>query len=137
MDKQNRQSFPGTRPVQRSTQLLELVHSDICGPMRTPSIDRARYLLTIIDDYSQMVIGFLLKRKDQTFEYIKEYVSAAEAEMGQKVQDIRSDNGGEYRSNALQEYCKAQGIKQHFTPPYTSEKNRVAERVNRTLLKAA
>ncbi|MCO5589425.1 hypothetical protein L7F22_043392 [Adiantum nelumboides] len=53
------------------------------------------------------------------------------------VQVLRSDNGGEYVSNAFQKCCKDAGIQQQFTTPYTPQQNGVSERKNRTLVSAA
>ncbi|MCO5558473.1 hypothetical protein L7F22_012057 [Adiantum nelumboides] len=53
------------------------------------------------------------------------------------VQILRSDNGGEYVSNAFQKFCKDAGIQQQYTTPYTPQQNGVSERKNRTLVSAA
>ncbi|MCO5606603.1 hypothetical protein L7F22_060791 [Adiantum nelumboides] len=53
------------------------------------------------------------------------------------VQILRSDNRGEYVSNAFQKFCKDAGIQQQYTTPYTPQQNGVSERKNRTLVFAA
>ena len=50
--KQARASFPSDGGT-RATQVLELVHSDVCGPMKTLSFGGARYFVTFIDDFSR------------------------------------------------------------------------------------
>ena len=47
-----RASFPSDGGT-RATQVLELVHSDVCGPMKTLSFGGARYFVTFIDDFSR------------------------------------------------------------------------------------
>ena len=46
---------------------LDYVHADLWGPSRNPSYGGARYMLTIIDDYSRRVWSYFLKNKDDTF----------------------------------------------------------------------
>ena len=50
--KQARASFPSDGGT-RATQVLELVHSDVCGPMKILSFGGARYFVTFIDDFSR------------------------------------------------------------------------------------
>ena len=45
---------------------LDYVHADLWGPSRKPSLGGARYMLTIIDDYSRKVWPYFLKHKDDT-----------------------------------------------------------------------
>ena len=46
---------------------LELVHSDVCGPMLTRSLGGAQYFVTFIDDATHKVWVYAMKSKDQTF----------------------------------------------------------------------
>ncbi len=52
--KQQRTSFPKDEAT-RASQLLEIVHTDVCGPMRTTSHGGAQYFLTFIDDFSRKI----------------------------------------------------------------------------------
>ncbi|GKC26479.1 retrovirus-related pol polyprotein from transposon TNT 1-94 [Tanacetum coccineum] len=54
-----------------------------------------------------------------------------------KVKQIRTDNGTEFRNHELESFCDEKGISQNLSSPYTPEQNGVAERKNRTLIKAA
>lgn len=49
----------------RSTRPLELVHSDVCGPMTPHTWDRKRFFVSFIDDYSHFTIIYLMTSKDQ------------------------------------------------------------------------
>jgi transposase InsO family protein len=53
------------------------------------------------------------------------------------VKRIRCDNGGEYKNNALREWCKNKGIVIEFTAPYSPQLNGTAERLNRTIMEKA
>nr|GFA78183.1 integrase, catalytic region, zinc finger, CCHC-type, peptidase aspartic, catalytic [Tanacetum cinerariifolium] len=48
--KSKRTSHP-PKPLPNSRQRLHLLHMDLCGPMRSASIDGKRYVLVIVDDY--------------------------------------------------------------------------------------
>lgn len=70
--KQTRIPFPteGTRAQNK----LELIHSDICGPMEVQSFGGARYFVTFIDDFTRKVFVFILKNKSDVFEKFKEFL---------------------------------------------------------------
>ena len=64
LGKQHRKSFPHS-VTSRATLKLELVHSDICGPMKTPSLNNNVYFILFIDDYSMMIWVQFLKTKSK------------------------------------------------------------------------
>ncbi|GJZ59984.1 ribonuclease H-like domain-containing protein [Tanacetum coccineum] len=53
-----------------------------------------------------------------------------------RVKIIRSDNGTEFKNRDMLEFCGNKGIKQEYNNSGTPQQNRVAERINRTLIKA-
>ncbi|CAB3988289.1 Retrovirus-related Pol poly from transposon TNT 1-94 [Paramuricea clavata] len=121
----------------RTTQLLELIHSDVCGPMNTDSIGGSKYILTFTDDYTRYVTVYFLKNKSEVYEKFQEYVSMVENFTGLKVKTLRTDNGGEYVSNDFSKYCVNKGIVHQYSNPYTPQQNGVSERLNRTLMESA
>ena len=80
----------------RSTQLLEIVHTDICGPFDVSSFGKERYFITIIDDYSRYGYVYLLHEKSQAVDALEIYLNEVERQLDRKVKIIRSDRGGEY-----------------------------------------
>lgn len=121
----------------RSKRKLQLVHSDVCGPMQTESIGGSKYFVTFIDDYSRCCKVYFMKQKSEVLCKFKEFEKILSNECGQKIARLRTDNGGEYTSKEFQEYLKAQGIHHETTVPHTPQQNGVAERKNRTLIEAA
>ncbi|MCO5594535.1 hypothetical protein L7F22_048567 [Adiantum nelumboides] len=115
----------------RATRKLQLVHSDVCGPMRTPSVGNSLYFVTFIDDFSRFCWVYPLKAKSDVFAVFQHYVSMVENETGCKVQTLRTDRGGEYMSGAFKDFLGKKGIKHQCTMPYTPPQNGVAERKNR------
>ena len=118
----------------RAEEQLELVHSDVCGPMSTPSLSGGLYFLSFIDDYSRYVWIYILKRKDQVFEKFCEWKSLVENSCGRKLKNFRTDNGGEYTSTEFTKYLKEEGVHHELTIPKTPQQNGIAERLNRTLV---
>ncbi|MCO5609147.1 hypothetical protein L7F22_063369 [Adiantum nelumboides] len=128
---------PFHRSQSRSSQLNQLVHSDLCGPMESASITGSLYFLTFIDDFSRYTTLYFLKQKSQVLTCFKEYCTLVMCQHDLPVQILRSDNGGEYVSNAFQKFCKDAGIQQQYTTPYTPQQNGVSERKYRTLVSTA
>lgn len=121
----------------RSTEVLQLVHSDVCGPMRVNSNGGSRYFLTFIDDYSKWCELYTLKNKSEVFEKFKEYKNYVERRTGKKLKTLKSDNGTEYTSKEFNKYLVDAGIKHEYSVEYTPQQNGTAERKNRTLVEMA
>jgi transposase InsO family protein len=119
--------------AQRASSPLGMIHSDITGPFPQPSISKARYVLTFIDDFSRFTWVFFLKLKSEVFECLIEFKALAENESGCKIKILHTDNGGEYVNKYVQQLCIDAGIQLQHTVPYTPQQNGVAERKNRSL----
>jgi hypothetical protein len=133
--KQTRKPF--TRSVSQSTELLELVHTDVCGPMRVNSLAGSRYFVTFIDDKSRWCEVYFMKKKSEVIEKFKEYKCLVEKKTERKIKTVRSDNGTEYTSHYLEDFLKQEGIRHELTVEYTPQQNGVAERKNRSLVETA
>ena len=118
----------------QSTELLELVHSDICGKISEKTLGGGQYFLTFTDDKSRYSWVFILRSKDQVFDRFQEWKAQVEKSSQRKIQTIRTNNGGEYTSTKFETYLKSEGIRHELTVPKTPEQNGVAERLNRTLV---
>lgn len=130
--KMARQPFPN-KAEKRTTEKLQLVHTDIMGPINPPSVSGKRYVMNIIDDYTRFTKIYLLQNKSEAAKMIESYVREVETKYDKKPQVIRSDNGGEYTGHALMEFYRKEGITAQFTVPYSPPQNGVAERKNRSL----
>ena len=134
--KQHRLPFP-TLGRTRARQIAELIHSDVCGPMSTPSPNGARYFVLFTDDYSGYSTIFFMKEKREVANKLKEYVAGIERVTEKTVKHFRSDNGGEFVGKELGNWLKERGIQHQTSAPYTPEQNGVSERKNRTVVEAA
>ena len=117
-----------------SPQILELVHSVVCGPFRTTSLGGSWYFVTFIDDLSTKMWLYFLPNKSQVLTVFQHFVQLMETSIGRTVQTLRTDNGGEYTSKAFVDFCSSKGISRELTPPYTPQCNGVAEHRNCSLL---
>ncbi|XP_035842111.1 uncharacterized mitochondrial protein AtMg00810-like [Helianthus annuus] len=75
---------------------LELVHSDVFGPVKQSSLNGMRFTITFIDDYSIFVWTYFIKEKSEVFSKFKEFEADAEKMTGYQVKYLRSDNGREH-----------------------------------------
>ncbi|GJT44611.1 putative ribonuclease H-like domain-containing protein [Tanacetum coccineum] len=116
---------------------LELLHMDLCGPMRVASINRKKYILVIVDDYSRYACICFLHSIDETPEIIKKFIAQAQLNYKARVCKIRNDNGTEFKNGLLKAHYEKLGIMQQFSTARTPQQNGVIKRRNRTLVEAA
>eukprot|EP00253_Pinus_taeda_P025085 PITA_25085 len=132
LGKHRKQSFHDS--YSRARRKLELIHSDLCGPMPVPSANGNKYIMTFIDDYTRMCWVYLMKNKSDAFLTFKNFHKWIENDAQSHIGSIRADNGKEYTSNEFEQYLRQHGIKHQTTVPYNPQQNGVAERMNRTIL---
>uniref|UniRef100_A0A6N2K712 Integrase catalytic domain-containing protein n=1 Tax=Salix viminalis TaxID=40686 RepID=A0A6N2K712_SALVM len=131
------------KPATRSSQLLELIHTDICGPFDAPSWSGEKYFITFIDDYSRYGYTYLLHDKAESVNVLKLFIDEVERQLEKKVKVVRSDRGGEFYGRFTEsgqcpgpfaKLLESKGICAQYTMPGTPQQNGVAERRNRTLM---
>ena len=121
----------------RATEVLELLHTDVIGPMQTPSIGGAKYIVTFTDDMSRFVWVRFITHKSEVLKKFKALVQQLETATGKKLKTLRSDCGGEYVSKEFEEFLEEKGILHQKSVPYCPEQNGVAEPMGRTLVEKA
>ena len=136
LGKQQRKSFPSGK-AWRAMKVLELVHTDVCGPMRTPSLTQNRYFILFIDDYTRMTWVYFMREKSEVFKIFKKFKNLVENQSNQKIKVIRSDRRKEYTSNEFNKFCEDEGVEHQLTVGYAPEQNGVSERKNRTVMEMA
>lgn len=128
---------PFNEPGTRAGKQLELIHTDVCGPMPVKSLGGARYFVTFIDDFTRKVHIFVLKSKAEVFDKFVLYKKSVENELDLKIKTMRSDNGTEFVNKNFNEYFAKHGIKHEKSTPYSPQQNGLAERMNRTIIEKA
>ncbi|GKE90165.1 transcription initiation factor IIB-2 [Tanacetum coccineum] len=86
-----RKSFPNH--PERATNLLGIIYTDVCGPLRYVPKQGANYFITFTDDYSRNGYVYLLKHKHEVFETFKVFKNKVENQLGKTIKSLRSDRG--------------------------------------------
>lgn len=94
------------KSVERNTQLLELIHSDVCDSNRPPTRVGNKYFVTFINDCSKYCYIYLIKTKDEVFNKFKVYKTEVENQLERRIKRFRSNRGGEYTLNDLSVFCE-------------------------------
>ena len=134
LGKCHRSSIPRVRSSGRAAGLLDLVHSDVCGPLQVPSLGGARYFVTFIDDHSGWATIFTMHNKSEVFEKYRQFETFSEKHTERRIKVLRTDRGWEYMSNEYNDYLRDKGIVHQLSTVETPEQNGVSERLNRTLM---
>jgi hypothetical protein len=103
LGKFDKASFPNSDT--RSAWILDLIHTDVCGPMTRRSLSGCEYYLTFIDDYSRKTWIYFLKAKSEVFTRFQEFRALVENQSGKRIKVLRSDNEGEYSSRQFVDFC--------------------------------
>ena len=111
--------------------MLELVHTDVWGPMSTQGYE---YFITFMDDYLRYGYVYLMRQKFEAFEKFKEFRAEVENQLGKCIRAIWSDRGGEYLLGDFKDYFTKNGIISQLTASGTLQQNDVEKRRKRTLL---
>ena len=129
--KMTKKPFPKN---ERTTETLELVHSDICELNGHLTKGGNKYFITFIDDHSRFTHVYLMRTKDQAFDMFKCYKTLVENQLEKKIKILRNDRGGEYFPIEFTGFCEENGLIHQASAPYTPQQNGLAERKNRTLV---
>jgi transposase InsO family protein len=120
-----------------ATEVLQLLHGDICGPISPPTPSGNRYFLLLVDDYSRYMWIALLPTKDAAAAAIKRVQAAAERKTGKKLLTLHTDRGGEFAAVDFIQYCAELGVQRQLTAPYSPQQNGVVERRNQSVVGSA
>ena len=133
LGKQQKLPFP-SKNSWRASEKLQLIHTDVCGPISEASLNGSRYFLLFIDDYSRMWWVYFLKQKSEVADVFSSFKAMVENQAKSSIKIIRSDNGTEYTTQKFEIQCKKAGIQHQLTSPYNPQQNGVSERKNRTVM---
>jgi len=127
----NRKPHNGITP--EATKINEIIYSDIMGPINE-SINKSRYLITFIDDFSRKAWIYPLESKTEASNTIINFIKFINNQYPEnKIKTFKSDNAKEYNNKKIKNFCKRNGINKIFSPPYNPQNNGIAERFNRTI----
>lgn len=127
--------FRNRQPDRRATKPLELVHSDLAGPIDPTARQGFRYAMCFVDDFSGANLVYFLKQKSDAVIATEKFLADV-APYGE-VKCIRSDNGTEYTSEKFRNLLVSNRIKHETSAPYSPHQNGTAERGWRSLFEMA
>nr|GFA96125.1 hypothetical protein [Tanacetum cinerariifolium] len=136
LGKAKRKSFQ-TKTTPSSKRQLQLLHMDLCGPMRVESINGKKYVLIIVDDYSRYTWTYFLRSKDETPEVLIDFPRLVKRGLHAQVRIVQTDKGTEFLNKTLHAYFASEGIQHQTSVARTPEQNEVVKRQNHTLVEAA
>ncbi|KAJ9542863.1 hypothetical protein OSB04_029369 [Centaurea solstitialis] len=116
---------------------LDMIHMDLCGPTRTESLARKKYMLVLVDEFSRFTWLEFLRAKSDAADRIIAFIKRIQVLLGRRLKKLRSDKGTEFRNAKLQSFLEDVGIAHNFSAVRTPQQNGVVERKNRTLVEAA
>ena len=124
-DKQHRIAFLN-KGWRRSTKPLEIVHSDVCGPMLTTFMDGVRYFVNEI-----VVVCVEIQEKN----VLRGFKALAETQSKHHIKMFHLNNGGGFVCKAISQFLKDHGIEKQTSTLYMPQQNGVAEHVIEPLWK--
>ncbi|CAI7811994.1 unnamed protein product [Closterium sp. NIES-53] len=113
---------------------LQTLHTDVWGPARVRGQGHERYFLLVVDDYSRYTTVFPLRSKGEVPKVLINWIRGARRRLSERfgldlpVLRLHSDRGGEFSSDLLRAFCRAEGIRQTFMLPASPQQNGIAER---------
>ncbi|KAJ9544974.1 hypothetical protein OSB04_024681 [Centaurea solstitialis] len=116
---------------------LDMLHMDLCEPMRVESLARKKYMLVLVDEYSQYTWLEFLRAKSDAIDLIIAFIKRIQVLLGRQVKRLRSDNGTKFCNAKLRSFLEEVGINHNFSAVCTPQQNGVIERKNCTLFEAA
>jgi transposase InsO family protein len=131
LGKNTKKAYPHSN--RKTNGILDLIHSDLCGPMTATLMNGCLYYIIFIDDCSRKTWIYFLKTKAESFNRFQDFKNLVENQTGRHIHVFRTDNGKEFDSYKYDELCWASGIKRELIVPYNPQHNGVAERKDITI----
>lgn len=92
----------------KTTRVFEMIHCEVWGTYITPSSSGARYFLTIIDDFSRGIWLYLMKKKSEVAQHLRQFIAMVEQQFDVSIKTIQIDNGTKFM--CLRQYFHSHGI---------------------------
>lgn len=135
--KQTKVPYRTIQEERKPKGIMDVISTDVCGPINPMSHDNKRYFVTFIDHFSHFTVIYFLTYKNEVYEKFKQYIALVENKFHCTPKRLRCDNVGEYVSNDFKNFCSQKGIHVEYTIPHNPQQNGIAERYNRIIMEKA
>ena len=134
----NMKALPfGIRDYTQGKSILDIIHTDLAGPMNVTALGGFKYIITFTDDFSRFITVYLLKNKNEATQAYKKFFNLVTNLHDKKIKRIHSDLGGEYMDTEWKQHNESNGVLCSQAPRKTPQLNGVAEVANRILFNKA
>lgn len=89
-----------------SSNPLEMIHENLCGPTRPPTLQGKKYFILFIYDYTRMMWVFFKIFKLEALECFRNLKETIENESDSKIKCLRKNKGGEFNSREFNRFCE-------------------------------
>ena len=108
----------------RAEAKLDIVHTDVLGPVHQTSPEGVLYAIGFIDSSSRFAVMYPMKTRDEVLHWTQRFF----CDVG-KPRTLVSDGALEFKSKDFRKLCAENGTRQEFSAPYTPEENGKIERI--------
>lgn len=130
-------ALPFNSSTSHAKSLFDLIHVDVWGPYKHTTVNKCKYFLTIVDDYSRATWTYLMPTKQHTTTHIKAFYQYVLTHFQVKIKTVRSDNRTEFLNSTLTTFFQSVGIFHQTSCPNTPQQNASVERKHKQLLEVA
>ena len=99
--------------------ILNMVHSNVCGPMSLALLTSNIYCVSFVDDHACKSCLYFMKTRDEAFSRFQKFKDLKENQIDKKMKVLRSNNKGECTSKEFDSFCRDIGIKRELIVPYS------------------
>nr|GEW38841.1 hypothetical protein [Tanacetum cinerariifolium] len=118
LGKAKRKSFK-TKTTPSSKRRLQILHMDLCGPMRVESFNSKKYVLVIDDEYSKYIWTHILRSQDETPKVLIEFLKLVQRGLHAQVRTARTDKDTNFLNKTLHAYFAQEGIEHQTSTAQT------------------
>ena len=119
--------------LNKAKEPLEIIHSDIAGPINIGGEIEDKYFITFIDEFTRFNAVSIIGSKSDAFAAFVLYHNTMTNIFDKRIKFFHCDRGKEYISNQFKDFLQNNGIVYNLTSGYAPQSNGIAERFNRTL----
>jgi hypothetical protein len=117
---------------EKKAELGERIHTDVIGKISPPAYDWSEYIVEFIEEKSDYTHGEPMKFKSEAEGHLLDFIKFVTTQTKSRVRFVRTDGGGEFTSDYLEEKLRKKGIIHDTTPRDTAQRNGKEENRHRT-----